>query len=125
MLNKQYIKQIIKNVLNESNQNLIHGIQLLINQFLDDLRSDSEDWGLGEMDYLQQLEGIKEIEVKNIDDNGDLVVYVDIITNYSRYDFYLILEEINARLDDWFSGVKIKLGEVLVRRGNFGPGVDW
>jgi hypothetical protein len=125
MVSKKLIKQVIKNVLRESNQRLIDSIQLLINQFLDDLNIESEDWGLGEMDYLRELEDIKDIKVSYIDDNDGLVVYVDIYTYNVRYDFYLILEEISGRLDEWFSGIEIKVNEILINQKDFGPGIDW
>jgi len=125
MVSKKLIKQVIKNVLRESNQRLIDSIQLLINQFLDDLKIESEDWGLGEMDYLRELEDIKDIKVSYIDDNDGLVVYVDIYTYNVRYDFYLILEEISGRLYEWFSGIEIKVNEILINQKDFGPGLDW
>ena len=125
MVSKKLIKQVIKNVLRESNQRLIDSIQLLINQFLDDLKIESEDWGLGEMDYLRELEDIKDIKVSYIDDNDGLLVYVDIYTYNVRYDFYLILEEISGRLDEWFSGIEIKVNEILINQKDFGPGIDW
>ena len=41
-------------------------IQNLIDGELDNLREESQDWGLGEMDELEELESVKRIEIDRI-----------------------------------------------------------
>ena len=97
MFTKKYIKQIIKSVLTESNERLDETIQLLINQYLDELIIESEDWGMGEMAELLEVEDVKEIKVVDINNDNDLLVYVDVYCYGVRYDFSFVLSEIDKK----------------------------
>ena len=88
-------------------------IQEQINSELNNLKSESEDWGLGEMDDIDELESIESIKVNRIVPYLGIVVYVTIKSNNEeRDDFGNIMAELNYRIRSWVPNIKIFIDSV-------------
>jgi len=62
--------------------------QKLINDELDNLRIMSdEEWGMGEMDEIEEVSSVDKIIVDKIDMSGGINVYVNLYINSDREDF--------------------------------------
>ena len=80
---------------------------------------------MGEMAELLEVEDVKEIKVVDINNDNDLLVYVDVYCYGVRYDFSFVLSEIESRLYDWLKDVKLIVREIHINSKEFGPGIDW
>lgn len=87
-------------------------IQNIIDYALNSIRTESEDWGMGEMDELIEIFAIDKIEVVDIEYQGRLVVYVDIYQNNNRNDFEYVIFEIQDALKNMFPEIVIHINEV-------------
>ena len=88
-------------------------IQEAIDSELSNIKLESEDWGLGEMDDIDELESIESITVDRIVPHLGIVVYVIIKSNNEvRDDFGNIIAEINYRVRKWVPNVKIFIDSV-------------
>lgn len=88
-------------------------IQEAIDSELNNIKLESEDWGLGEMDDIDELESIESITVDRIVPHLGIVVYVIIKSNNEvRDDFGNIIAEINYRVRKWVPNVKIFIDSV-------------
>lgn len=113
--------QKLKNYENE----LTELIQFYIDFTLDKIRDESEEWGMGEMDELHEIEAIDKIKIDRIENDGVLNVYVNIYLNYPRYDFENTLNEIEYRLSKThFPRINFIENEIIDERAS-GPGIDW
>lgn len=116
----------MKFVISETQLNKMYNlIQGIIDKELLRIRRESEDWGLGEMDELDEIESIDKIIVKNIDSNGkNIKVYVDIHRNSNRYDFDNVLRELEFMLGSFIPDIKLIENDIIDTRTS-GPGIDW
>jgi hypothetical protein len=115
------MKYIIDQKQLEKTKNLIQG---LINSKLDSLREESEEWGMGEMDELHELESVNKIEVVDVVMSGKIKVLINIYRNQLRHDFDNITEEIEYRLEDLLPNIELEINDIIDER-KFGPGIDW
>ena len=99
-------------------------IQRIIDSELDNIRKESEEWGMGEMDELHEIGAIDKIKIDRIENDKVLNVYVNIYLSYPRYDFDNTIYEIEYRLKNWFPSIEVFLNEMIDER-TFGPGIDW
>jgi len=100
-------------------------LQQIINYELDELRKESEDWGLGEMSELNQLDAIEELKIVNLVKVNNITITVDIHTNTNRFDFDDIMSELRYRLQgNWNDKILLLEGEIW-NTSDYGPGVDW
>jgi len=88
-------------------------IQSLIDSSLNSIREDSEEWGLGEMDELDEIESIDRITIDRIVPYTGTNVFIDIHSNTDREDFNNIRAEIQYRLEQWIPNVKLFLNEII------------
>jgi hypothetical protein len=77
------------------------------------MRHESEDWGLGEMDELYEIDSIDKIVVDRIVTQEHFEVYVDIYQNKKRHDYDNTLAEIEYSLEDIFPNVVIHINEII------------
>jgi hypothetical protein len=115
------MKYIIDQKQLEITKNLIQG---LINSKLDSLREESEEWGMGEMDELHEVQSVDKIEVVDVVMSGKIKVLINIYRTQLRDDFDNITEEIEYRLEDLLPNIELEINDVIDER-KFGPGIDW
>ena len=115
------MKYIIGQKQLEITKNLIQG---LINSKLDSLREESEEWGLGEMDELHEVQSVDKIEVVDVVMSGKIKVLINIYRTQLRDDFDNITEEIEYRLEDLLPNIELEINDIIDER-KFGPGIDW
>ena len=99
-------------------------IQNLINGQLDAIREDSEEWGLGEMDELDEINSVDKVVIDRITTVDKIKVYIDIYKNSNRFDFDNIRGELQYRIEEWIPNIELYLNEIVDDR-KFGPGIDW
>ena len=99
-------------------------IQRMIDSTLDIIKEESDDWGMGEMDELDEVSSVENIVVDNIDKTNGLLVSVTIHKNSRRNDFDNLISEIEARMSDWIPNIELYVNEIIDDR-KFGPGIDW
>lgn len=82
---------------------LINLAQTAVDNTLHTIKTESEDWGMGEMSELAQVEGLDRIEVINVEKKGN-PFKIDVIFHVNDDGIYYseLIEEISARVDqDW------------------------
>jgi hypothetical protein len=100
-------------------------LQELINYYFEQIKEESEDWGLGEMSELNEVNAVNKLTITNIVKGHRIQVWADIHTNTNRWNFDYLLSEIRYRLqDDWDKKIVLFEGETWFE-GTFGTGVDW
>ena len=115
----------MKILISESQQEKMKSIiQDLIDGALNELREMSDDWGLGEMDEIDELEAIDKIVVNDVHMGKPIVVDIDIYVNRNRYDFDNITAHVEDYVKSWFPGVEFS-GYKIIDEREFGPGIDW
>ena len=115
----------MKYIITESQvESLIKPIQRAIDVSLDKIRENSEEWGMGEMDELHEINAIDKIKIDRIESGKVLKVYVNIYINYSRHEFENTLNEIEYRIRTHFPKINLIENEILFEKTS-GLGVDW
>jgi hypothetical protein len=99
-------------------------IQDLINSELESIQIESEDWGMGEMDEIDEVQSVDKIVVDRVVTINKIKVYVNIHKNSNRYDFDNLRAEIQYRLERWFPNIELYIEDIIDDR-EFGPGIDW
>ena len=112
----------------ESNKdNFLKSIKNLMDQTLVKMKKETEEWGLGEMQEISEIEAVKDIEVVdyyNIDDKLIIHVILDVdapIHSFSYFNSFIpnMEWEINKIIPT--ARLKVKLRDIRT----FGPGIDW
>jgi hypothetical protein len=106
----------MKFVISETQNNkLKEHIQYLIDSELDNIKNDSDDWGMGEMDALMEIGSIDKIVIDRIVPHMGTVVYIDIIRKPNmdfRYEYDNTLSEIEYRMEEWIPNIKIFINDI-------------
>jgi len=92
---------------------LKESIQTFVDYALNGIREQSEDWGLGEMDELDEINSIDKIVVNRVVPYNRIVVYVDIYQNRDREEYDNTLAELQYVLSDIFPNIVFHINEVL------------
>lgn len=98
-------------------------IQRMIDSTLDIIKEESDDWGMGEMDELDEVSSVDKIVVNNVVKTDGILVSVTIHKNSKREDFDNLIEEINARISEWIPNIELFIENIIDDR-EFGPGID-
>jgi hypothetical protein len=114
--------QEVMGVINESK--IVDFLQKKINNTIEQIREDSEDWGLGEMDGLNEIQSIEKIEIDRFVNFTRPVIYVNIFVNSQRRDFDNVMSEINYHIQKLLPSSFVQVNEIIDTR-TFGPGIDW
>ena len=115
----------MKFIITESQAKLLHNvIQGVINSTLDIIKEESEDWGMGEMDELDEVSSVNKIVVNDVVKTDGILVSVTIHKNSKREDFDNLIEEIGARASEWIPNIELFIENIIDDR-EFGPGIDW
>ena len=88
------------------------------------IKEESDDWGMGEMDELDEVSSVDKIVVNYVDKTVFTVVSVTIYKNSKREDFDNLINEIEARMQDWIPNIELYIENIIDDR-KFGPGIDW
>jgi hypothetical protein len=117
--------QSMMGVINEDkNYALKIYLQKLIDDTISELREESEDWGLGEMDGIDELNSIEKIEIDRVVDFKRLEIYVNIFVNSPRRDFDNVMSTINYEIQRYIPNSFVQVDDIIDNR-TFGPGIDW
>ena len=115
----------MKFIITESQAKSLHNvIQGVINSTLDIIKEESEDWGMGEMDELDEVSSVNKIVVNDVVKTDGILVSVTIHKNSKREDFDNLIEEIGARASEWLPNIELYIENIIDDR-KFGPGIDW
>jgi hypothetical protein len=106
------------------NESMVDYIQKYINDSLNDMRVESEGFGLGEMDELDEIESIDDIKIVRTETDPTPIVFVDIHVNSNRKDFDNVLTTLSYDIGNLLPGVNVVLNDIVDNR-TFGPGIDW
>lgn len=81
---------------------------------MNSIRELSEDWGLGEMDELNEIDSINRIEIDEIVSDSVIKVYVNIYQNeaYLRDEYDNVISFIEYGLNDWVTNMTIILNKI-------------
>lgn len=88
-------------------------IQNIIDSELNSLREQSEEWGLGEMDELHELDSIDKIVIDRVVPYTKIKVYVNLYKNSDREDFDMVLSELRYQLEQWVPNSVLLLNEII------------
>jgi hypothetical protein len=89
-------------------------IQSLIDSELDNMREESLNWGLGEMDEYEEISSINRIEVDRISTYVGIKVYVNFyVNNEDREEFDNVRSEIQYRVSEWIPNVKLFINNII------------
>lgn len=112
-------------IISESQSNkFVSSIQSKIDEIMRQIVEESEDWGMGEMDELHEVQSVDKIVVDRVVPSSKIEVYIDIYKNSKREDFDNLISEIDARMSDWFPNIELYIDNIIDNR-KFGPGIDW
>ncbi len=117
--------QSMMGVVNEGKDDALKkAIQKMIDNTITELREESEDWGLGEMDELDELNSIERIEIDRVVDFTRMVIYVNIFVNSQRRDFDNVMSTINYQIQRYIPNSFVQVDDIIDNR-TFGPGIDF
>lgn len=92
---------------------LSNHIQSLIDMSLNSIREESEEWGLGEMDEIEEIRSISAMIIERISSYNGINVHVIVFSNSERDDFNNTRAEIQYRLEEWIPSLKIFISGVI------------
>ena len=82
--------------------------QYLIDNELNNLRIMSdEEWGMGEMDEINEVSSIDKIIVDKLDMSDGVNIYVDMYVSTDREEFDLVIGAVEYSLEQWLPNVKV------------------
>ena len=88
--------------------------QDLINNELNNLRIMSdEEWGMGEMDEINEVSSIDKIIVDKLDMSDGVNVYIDMYVLTDREEFDLVIGAVEYSLEQWFPNLKVHVNEII------------
>jgi len=108
------MRYIITETINKKMHKIV---QDLIDSELNNLKRESEDWGLGEMYELGVLGAVKKIEIDRINSFSGIKVYINIYTNDEEFvdsdDFQEIRAELQYRIEQWIPNIKLFINKIV------------
>ena len=82
--------------------------QYLIDNELNNLRIMSdEEWGMGEMDEINEVSSIDKIIVDKLEMSDGVNVYIDMYILTDREEFDLVIGAVEYSLEQWFPNVTV------------------
>ena len=88
--------------------------QDLIDNELNNLRIMSdEEWGMGEMDEIEEVSSIDKIIVDKIEMSDGVNVYIDMYVFTDREEFDLVLGAVEYSLEQWLPNLKVHVNEII------------
>ena len=89
--------------------------QGLIDNELNNLRIMSdEEWGLGEMEEIEEVSSVDKIIVDKIEMSDGVNVYIDMYVLTDREEFDLVLGAVEYSLEQWLPNLKFHVNEIIL-----------
>ena len=100
-------------------ENKIEQLKIFVQEILDDELNNlrqmaDEEWGLGEMDEINEVSSVENIVVDEIKATDGISVNVNLYLNTDREDFEIILPMIEYVIEQWFPNAKINIEKVYI-----------
>ena len=100
-------------------ENKIEQLKIFVQEILDDELNNlrqmaDEEWGLGEMDEIDEVSSVDKIIVDEIKTTGGISVNVNLYLNRDREDFEIILPMIEYVIEQWFPNAEIHIEKVYI-----------
>jgi 5-methylcytosine-specific restriction endonuclease McrBC GTP-binding regulatory subunit McrB len=100
-------------------ENKIEQLKIFVQEILDDelnnLRQMADDeWGLGEMDEINEVSSVENIVVDEIKTTDGISVNVNLYLNGDREEFDNIFAMIEYVIEQWFPNAKIHIEKVYI-----------
>lgn len=88
-------------------------IQKLIDSELHSIKEESQEWGLGEMDEIGEINSIEKILVTRVVPHVSNKVYILIYSNDDTYDYQNIRAELQYRVSNDFLEVEFFIDGII------------
>lgn len=89
--------------------------QDLIDNELNNLRIMSdEEWGLGEMEEIEEVSSVDKIIVDKIEMSDGVNVYIDMYVLTDREEFDLVLGAVEYSLEQWLPNLKVRVNDIIL-----------
>lgn len=89
--------------------------QEVLDDELNNLRQMADiEWGLGEMDEINEVESVEKIVVDDIKTTGGISVYVNVYINSDREDFDIIDSMIEYTIEQWMPNAEIHINKIYL-----------
>ena len=97
----------------------IEQLKIFVQEILDDELNNlrqmaDEEWGLGEMDEINEVSSVENIVVDEIKTTDGISVNVNLYLNTDREDFEIILPMIEYVIEQWFPNAEINIEKVYI-----------
>jgi len=101
------------------NENKIEQLKIFVQEILDDELNNlrqmaDEEWGMGEMDEIDEVSSVENIVVDEIKTTDGISVNVNLYLNRDREDFDNIIAMIEYVIEQWFPNAKIHIEKVYI-----------
>ena len=113
-MNGQYLSYMKYLITENQKDKLVNVFNTLLNNLLDNMKDESEDWGLGEMSELEELNSVDHISVDRIVTFNGLKVYVDFHVNKEMDDWENVWSEIQYRINQHIPHAKIIINDIIM-----------
>ena len=88
-------------------------VQDLIDDELNNLRIMSdEEWGLGEMDEIEEVSSVDKIIVDDLKLSDGVTVYLDMYVLTDREEFDLVIGAVEHSLEQWLPNIEIRINKI-------------
>jgi hypothetical protein len=89
--------------------------QEVLDDELNNLRQMADiEWGLGEMDEINEVESVEKIVVDDIKTTDGISVYVNVYINSVREDFDIIDSMIEYIIEQWMPNAEIHINKIYL-----------
>ena len=100
-------------------ENKIEQLKIFVQEIIDDELNNlrqmaDEEWGLGEMDEINEVSSVENIVVDEIKTTDGISVNVNLYLNGDREDFDNIIAMIEYTIEQWFPNAEIHIEKVYI-----------
>ena len=100
-------------------ENKIEQLKIFVQEIIDDELNNlrqmaDEEWGLGEMDEIDEVSSVENIVVDEIKTTDGISVNVNLYLNRDREDLDNIIAMIEYVIEQWFPNAEINIEKVYI-----------
>jgi hypothetical protein len=89
--------------------------QEILDDELNNLRQMADlEWGLGEMDEINEVESVEKIIVDDIKTTDGISIYVNVYIKSDREDFDIIFPMIEYIIEQWMPNADVRIEKVYI-----------